>query len=51
MKINRTMVGILTLALLSVSCSRQQDEAFRAVSLHRLLTGEAIQNEEVTQQT
>ena len=30
---------------------RKQDEAFRAVSLHRLLTGEAIQNEEVTQQT
>lgn len=27
MKINRTMVGILTLALLSVSCSKQQDEA------------------------
>ena len=24
---NRTMVGILTLALLSVSCSKQQDEA------------------------
>ena len=30
---------------------RKQDEAFRAVSLHRLLTGEAIQKEEVTQQT
>ena len=27
MKMNRTMVGILTLALLSVSCSKQQDEA------------------------
>ena len=27
MKINRIMVGILTLALLSVSCSKQQDEA------------------------
>ena len=30
---------------------RKQDEAFRAVSLHRLLTGEAIKKEEVTQQT
>ena len=30
---------------------RKQDEAFRAVSLHRLLTGEAIQKEEMTQQT
>ena len=30
---------------------RKQDEAFRAVSLHRLLTGEAIQKEEATQQT
>lgn len=30
---------------------RKQDEAFRAVSLHRLLTGEAIQKEKVTQQT
>ena len=30
---------------------RKQDEAFRAVSLHKLLTGEAIQKEEVTQQT
>ena len=30
---------------------RKQDEAFRAVSLHQLLTGEAIRKEEVTQQT
>ena len=30
---------------------RKQDEAFRAVSLHRLLTGEAIQQEEANQQT
>jgi len=30
---------------------RKQDEAFRAVSLHKLLTGEAIRKEEVTQQT
>ena len=30
---------------------RKQDEAFRAVSLHRLLTGEAIKKEEATQQT
>ena len=35
----------------TTSLQRKQDEAFRAVSLHRLLTGEAIQNEEVTQQT
>ena len=34
-----------------MALQQTQDEAFRAVSLHRLLTGEAIKKEEMTQQT